>query len=230
MGGSRALALVFSASLLVMIGFANFAAYKYNDPFPPLAVSLSSPVTRLSDFVGISLGFRKLMADLAWIQLLLYYGTPEEGSDPEEVENGGGHYPLVLAYCQRVARFDPYFKYIYYYGGASLGWNLNRLDEAEEFLEEGIQANPKEWRFQQYLAGLAYQKNHNINKLTEFLEGFVEQDDCPNILRALLANIYQKQKRYNDSIRIWMIVYKTNDPLYLDRAASKIREMGPYTH
>ena len=140
---------------------------------------------------------------MAWIQTLVYYGSTDEGTDAETAEQGGGQYPHFLAYCQRVAEIDPYFKYVYYYGGGVLGWNLNRLDEAEELLKEGIKAHPKEWRFQQFLAALAYQKNHDINKLVDFLEGFVEEKDCPNMLRSILANIYKKQKRYLDAIRVW---------------------------
>src|ERR1017187_7058608 len=161
---------ILGASLLAMGTLASVAAAHFNEPFPPLSVSLSSPVARLSDFAGIALGFRKLTADIAWIQTLIYYGTFEEGSEPEAVEQGGGHYPLFLAHCQRVEQIDPYFKYVFYYGGGVLGWNLNRLDEAEELLKEGIKAHPKEWRFQQFLAGLAFQKNHDVNKLTDFLQ------------------------------------------------------------
>ncbi len=228
---SRTLVWIFNASVLATIYLATLAANHYNEPFPPLAVSLSTPVTRLSDFVGIAMGFRKLTADIAWIQTLIYYGTHEEGAHTEEEEHGGGgHYPLFLAYCQRVAQIDPNFKHIFYYGGGVLGWNLNRLDEAELLLEEGVLAHPKEWRFQQYLAALAYQKNHNINKLTEFLEGFVEEEDCPNLLRSILANIYKKQKRYKEAIHVWMIVYKTQDPSYLKRSMSQMQEMGHSTH
>ncbi len=107
---------------------------------------------------------------------------------------------------------------------------MNRLDEAEELLKEGIQAHPKEWRLQQFLAGLAYQKNHDINKLAEFLEAFVYEPDCPNMLRSILANIYKKEKRYRDAIRVWLIVYDTQDPIYLERATSQIREMTPLAH
>ncbi len=176
------------------------------------------------------MGFRKLTADMAWIQTLLYYGTHEAGVDPEEAENGGGRYPLFLAYCQRVGQIDPSFKYVYYFGGAVLGWNLNRLDEAEEILKEGIKAHPKEWRFQQFLAGIAFQKSHNVKGLEEFLKGFVEEPDCPNILRSILANIYKKQKQYREAIHVWSLVYNPQDPSDLERATSQIKELAPLAH
>jgi len=228
MGQSRGLAGLFGISLVLMITLSYLTARHFVEPFPPLAASLSSPVTPLSDFIGISLGFRKVTADLAWIQTLVYYGSTEEGTDEERaVDTGEGKYPLFLAYCQRVANLDPSFKYVFYYGGGVLGWNLNRLDEAEVLLKEGIKAHPKEWRYQQFLAGLAYQKNHNIKLLEEFLKGFVDENDCPNLLRSILANIYKKQKQYKEAIYVWTLVYNTHDPLYTMRAVSQIREMYP---
>jgi tetratricopeptide (TPR) repeat protein len=230
MDSSRSLLCVLGLFVSLTLGLATLAASRYAEPFPPLATSLSSSTSQLSDFAGIAMGFRKLTADLAWVQTLIYYGTNEAGVDPEEAENGGGSYPLFLSYCQRVARIDPSFKYVYYYGGSVLGWNLKRLDEAVEFLKEGVQAHPKEWRFQQFLAGLAYQKSSDINHLTEFLESFTQVKDSPNIMRCILANLYKKQKRYKDSIRIWMIIYDTGDPNNTAKALSEIREMAPLAH
>jgi tetratricopeptide (TPR) repeat protein len=230
MSTSRSLGWLSTALVGTALGLSYFAAKHRPEPFPPLNVSLSSPVARLSDFSGIALGFRALTADLAWIQTLLYYGTHEEGVDPEIAENGGGRYPLFLAYCQRVGQIDPRFKYVYYYGGAVLGWNLNRLDEAEILLKQGIQANPKEWRLQQFLAGLAYQKSHNINSLVDFLKVFSEEKDCPNILRSILAHIYKKQHRYREAIRIWLILYDSKDPSYFTIAKSQIEELSKLDH
>jgi tetratricopeptide (TPR) repeat protein len=199
-----------------------------------MAASLATPLADLRDFVGVSLGFRRLAADLAWIQTLQYYGTHEDhDSDDGHGHGHGGHdygagrYPLFTQYCERVARLDPYFTYVYYYGGGALGWNLGRLEEAESLLQLGIRNNPSEWRLPQYLAALSYQKNHDVANIVTFLEGFIGQDDCPNLLRALLANIYKKQKRYRDSIRVWQFIMRTGEPDYVNRGQQQIAQMLP---
>jgi hypothetical protein len=225
MGQNRIMAGFFCISLAVMASLSTLVANHFSEPFPPLSISLSSPVSPLSDFIGISMGFRKATADIAWIETLVYYGTHEQGAGEEVADTGGGNYPLFLSYCQRVARIDPSFKYVFYYGGGVLGWNLNRQNEAEELLREGIKQHPKEWRYQQFLAGLAYEKNHDINALADFLKGFVEDKDCPNLLRSILANIYKKQKRYKEAIYVWTLVHDTGDPNYLRRSESQIKEM-----
>jgi tetratricopeptide (TPR) repeat protein len=176
----------------------------------------------------MSLGMRRLAADIAWIQTLQYYGTHEAEQTEEEETSGGGTYGRFLDYCRRVTRIDPFFTYVYYYGGGVLGWNLNRLDEAEAFIREGIERNPKEWRLQKYLAAMAYERNHDVAALTQFLEAFVTEPDCPNLLRSLLANIYKREGRRADAVRIWTLVLETRDPQFDYRAREQLKLLlGP---
>lgn len=215
------------ATLLLLAFFTARLHRNPPNPFPPLAVSLSSRVANLKDFGALSLGLRRLGADIAWIQTLQYYGTQEEGQSEFEFENGIGKYPDFLALSQRVALIDPYFTYIYYFGSAALAWNMNRAQEAEELLRLGIQNNPHEWRLQQYLGALAFQKNHDPKKLADFLEGYIGDPECPNILRSILANLYKKQARYRDSMRVWFVILDSKDPAYKDRAENQIQELAP---
>jgi tetratricopeptide (TPR) repeat protein len=193
-------------------------ALRFHDPYPSMVASLTTPETGLQDVGGIALGLRRLAADIAWIQTLQYYGTPEAGQSESEFENGMGKYPRFLAHCERVIGIDPYFTYVYYYGGGVLGWNLERYSEAEHLIKEGIARNPAEWRLPQYLAGLAYQKNHDITQLTTFLESLVQDPNCPLMMKALLANVYKKQRLYDKALELWSAIYDARDPAYMQRA------------
>ncbi|MFA5975999.1 MAG: hypothetical protein WC859_07520 [Elusimicrobiota bacterium] len=217
----------FAGSLLLTAFFTTQLAIRFQDPFPPLSVSLSTQVSSLHDFTGIAAGLRRLAADIAWIQTLQYYGTAEEGQSDFESDNGMGDYPLLLSYCQRVTRIDPFFSYAYYYGAGSLGWNLNRWDEAEILLRQGIQNNPHDARLKEYLGSIAYEHNHDVSKLAEFLESFIYDPECPNLLRSILANIYKKQKLFGKALRVWVMVYDTGDPTYRTAAETHIRELIP---
>jgi hypothetical protein len=215
---------------LIGAGAATFCTlqwsmFSYESPYSHADAALSSPVSSLNDFAGVLLGLRRLAADVAWIQTLQYYGTPEGIVEEEEEENGGGHYPLFFSYCERVARIDPHFVYVYYYGGGALGWNLKRLNEAEALLKLGIQNNPKEWRLGQYLAAMSYQKDHDIDKLERFLESFIDQPECPTLLRALLANLYKKQHRYREASQIWLWIAQHGDPSDVHRAREQLQSL-----
>ena len=226
----RATLLTLAASLGLAGLFLLQISSRYHNPYPPMTASLSTPETDLQDVGGVSLGLRRLTADLAWIQTLQYYGTPESGQSEFEIENGIGRYPRFLATCQRVAGIDPYFTYVYYFGGAVLGWNLNRFSEAEELLKEGIAHNPTEWRLSQYLAGLAYQKNHDVAKLAVFLETIAEDPQCPLLMKALLANLYKKQHLYDKALHVWRMIYDSGDPNYMRRAQDQTKEIFRLPH
>jgi tetratricopeptide (TPR) repeat protein len=218
------------AVFLIHIAILVQLTLRVHPVYPPMFESLRSPKTELQDVIGAALGMRRLVADLAWIQTLQYYGTPELGQTETEEQNGGGRYPDFLSYCQRVADIDPYFTYVYYYGGASLGWNLNRLSEAEALLKDGIARNPGEWRLPQYLAGLAYQKDHDVANLIKFLESVANDPNSPLLMRALLANLYKKQRLYDKALQLWEQIYETGDPVYASRAVDQFKEIRRLQH
>ncbi|OGR93097.1 MAG: hypothetical protein A2992_08830 [Elusimicrobia bacterium RIFCSPLOWO2_01_FULL_59_12] len=201
----------------------TYLSKHFRNPYPPMPLSLQGSKTELQDVLGVTLGIRRLAADLAWIQTLQYYGTPEPGQTDFAFHNGMGVYADFLDHCRHVSRIDPYFTYVYYYGGSVLGWNLNRLSEAEQLLREGIAHNPTEWRLPQYLAGLAYQKNHDSANLMKFLESITKDPECPLLMQALLANLYKKQHRYVEALRMWERIYSSGDPSYRQRAREQFQ-------
>jgi len=230
MTSARPAALTLLASLgLAMVLLVQLVG-RYHNPYPSMTASLSTPQANLGDVGGVALGLRRISADLAWIQTLQYYGTLEPGQSESDFENGLGHYPLFLAHCRHAAGIDPYFTYIYLYGGSVLGWNLNRLSEAEELLREGIARNPTEWRLPQYLAGLAYQKNHDVIELMRFLETIVQDPQCPLMMKALLANLYKKQRLFDKAIALWETIYQNGDADYRLRAIRQVQDIQRLKH
>jgi hypothetical protein len=228
------------------------------------------PKYALMDLSGAMAGARRLGADIAWIQLLQYYGsteTPvdkdaeyqlscdmvkylfgqkvsEKGEEDGCSEEGhfhpnlqGGVYQDLYRHCQRVVQLDPFFSFAYLYGAGSLGWNLNRPDEAIELLRSGISnmenykaeitKDPRQpyWQFHLYLAALTYTKTGESDKMRELLETAVLQPECPNMVKVLLANIYQKDSLFLPALKLWLGIYDSGDPSYSQRSAQKIAEL-----
>jgi len=104
-----------------------------------------------------------------------------------------------------VVDLDPFFQYAYLYGAGALAWNLNRPDEAVELLKKGIDymenyrsditkdVHESFWQLNLYMSAIVYRKMDDFKKMTYMLEVAVKQPDCPNIIKAILANIYQKE-------------------------------------
>ena len=213
-------------SSLCLVGLFLFQlAHHYRNPYPAINASLVSPHTGLQDVGSVVMGLRRLGADLAWIQTLQYYGTPEPGQSEFESENGMGSYTELFDRCKRVSQIDPYFVEVYDYCGAALTWNLNRLAEGEELLKEGIANNPSDWRLAQYLAAMAYQKNHDVKNLLTYLETIAKDPQSPFLMKAILANIYKKQHLFDKALRLWVVIYETGTPDYQNRALDQIRDI-----
>jgi hypothetical protein len=262
-------------SLLLIFILLAFSSVLLTEAFIyPYSHVKSSPIPRYTvmDLCGAMAGLRRLSADIAWIQLLQYYGSPETTIDKDteyqvsidmvkhllgkndfEKETcldpnctdkhhyhpniEGGVYPELYKYCLRVIQLDPFFSFAYLYGAASLGWNLNRPDEAIELLQTGISnmetfrseitkdTHQPYWQLHLYLGALTYRKMGEFEKMRGLLETAVLQPECPNMVKVLLANIYQKESKFAPALKLWLEVYDSGDPAYSRRAAEKITEL-----
>lgn len=230
MSTTRGISFALISSLCLIGLFLFQLSHTYRNPYPHITTSLESPQTDLQDVGGIVLGLRRLGADLAWIQTLQYYGTQEPGQSEFEFENGLGNYPQLFERCKRVTQIDPYFTEVYDYCGSALTWNLDRLSEGEELLKEGIAKNPTDWRLAQYLAAMAYQKNHDVKNLLIYLETIAKDPQSPFLMKAILANLYKKQHLFDKALQLWVVIYETGTPDYQNRALDKIREISRLKH
>lgn len=256
--------IVYTSIVLIRIPIAHNLVY----PFHLIKISAIEKYVAL-DMFAVLTGTRRLVSDIAWIQLLQYYGSPEKPLEKEEEYNvsidmtkyifgikikdrcddktnihghyqakiEGGIYPDLFKYCSRVVNLDPFYYYVYLYGAGALAWNLQRPDEAVELLKKGVNAMEKYksnitkdvhqpfWQFHLYLSAIAYRKAGEYNKMAQLLETAVNQPECPNMVKVILANLYQKENKIAGSLRIWIQIYESNDLMYNDKAKEKIIEL-----
>ena len=206
--------------LLIILALTGWWANK-NSNYPyPAPVDIVTEKTKPIDFAGFLFGMRRIIADIMWVQTLQYYGgggwedkVSEEKyrkyEHDEKRKGEYGRYRYLLAMCQRCVRIDPYFKYVYAFGGASLAWNLTRYDEALELLNEGIEHNPQFYPFHLYAAAIIYSKEGKSTDVIKKLEEAVKYTDCPFEVKLILGNIYTKYGRYEDAANIWVDIYYT---------------------
>lgn len=216
----------------------------------------------LLDLTSVLFGVRKLGADIAWIQLLQYYGTPEgnfteeekwqmygpfdpntekhgeqegatgheehehSGYGPQGKFYGSGQYFEFLKLSQRVIRLDPYLEYVYLFSSASLAWNLERPDEGIQLLDEGIANMPNSWKLYLYKQAIIYKKADRYAEMVSSLEKAIEQPDCPDMVKSILANIYKKQGNYRRAAEIWMKILENPNSSYYNYAKQQIENLS----
>jgi tetratricopeptide (TPR) repeat protein len=203
----------------------------------PLFSQPSMPRYTVEDTLWAMAGMRRLAADMAYVQMLQYYGTDPE----EEHEHESGHihvdlgeeawadrrpgripneaFPELAAYCGRATDLDPYFDYVYLFGAGALAFNLNRGDEALSLLAKGVRFNPNQTRFHLYAAAAAYRKSFEVDRVIQLLEQAAADPECPSMLQNILANIYKKKGDWRNAARIYLrLLDNSRDPSYVEVA------------
>jgi hypothetical protein len=170
-------------------------------------------------------GLRRLGAGLAWVQLLQYYGNSDNGTDK---------YKDFLQYCWRIVYFDPFASYAYLTGSAGLAWNMARPEEALSLLEYGIRVTDEYgvnmtsdfrqpfWQYHLYVSAIVYKQKGDFSNMIQMLVKAAQQPNCPNMLKAVLANVLESIQDYKGSLRLWFEIYSSNDPMYTKKAEEKI--------
>lgn len=231
-----------AASLL----FAGFWAFRsYSAPFPPASSIKEVAGGAAEDALALSLGLRRLAADLWFVRLMQYYGTHEfqdpdighaapghvhDGHCCEGSHFGEGRYPEFLNYSRHILALDPYFVNAGLYAAASLAFNLYRPEEAVSVVNLALIYSPREWKYVRLLAAIGYSKAKNPAKVAQQIAPLLEEPDCPVMIRQLAAFLNKKAGDRAAAYAIYKsILTATRDPFYIENARKEMAklEKGP---
>jgi tetratricopeptide (TPR) repeat protein len=192
----------------------------------------------------LSLGMRRLAADLGLIRMLVYYGTPEDESGHEghghppgghdaydpahpELSWGGGHYPELLARARAIRALDPRYDYPVFYAAGALAFNLNRPSQALDLLEEALRDDPGSAQLKAYVGAIGFLKQGDGRRVVEMLEPTLADPDCPTMIKMMLALMYRQQRRPADAVRLYREVLATSrDEGYKAQARHALSTLG----
>jgi len=204
-------------------------------PFPPPSALREVRRSAIEDMLALSLGARRLFADLWFIRLMQYYGTQELYGGEEEEEDGhchhghdfgSGKYPEFLALSRHIAALDPYFKNAVLYSAGSLAFNLSRPDEAAGLLNYALANTPSDWKFLMMLAAIGYSKSSEPAKVAQTIAPLVRERDCPVMLKQLAAFLNKKIGNYQAAAEIYADILKTSkDPFYTRNAEKELKKI-----
>ena len=183
----------------------------------------------VQDMAAVLAGARRMGADVAFIQLLQYYGSGEEAKprpgervdDPKKL-----WLPRFLPLSSRIAALNPFFRFGVLFSAGTLGFVLDRPEEALSLLERATAVDPTFWRYRLYAGAIAYQKNENPDKVIVFLEEALKYPDCPSILQNILANLHKKRGDYARAAEIYRFTLQTSrDPAAVNTARTQLKRL-----
>lgn len=219
-----------AAGLALILAGNAWVSRRFSPPFPdPTTLSLT-PESAVRTGVLVSMGMRRLAADLELIQLLIYYGTSENGveEEPEAFTFGKGNYPEIKSRVLRIIALDPSFRYAALYGAGALAFNLDRQVEALDILRVAAERDPKEWKYRMYAGAIAAQKKGDPGLIVRELTPVLSDPDCPTMLKHMLAFLNRRLGRREEAVRIYRDILRSRDPSYYPSARRALTELGAF--
>jgi tetratricopeptide (TPR) repeat protein len=135
-------------------------------------------------------------------------------------------YPHLAGYARRILSLDPCFHYAQLFIGGALGFNLNRTAEAMDVLESASAADPTFWRYKYYIGAVAYRKSREMDKAIRSLEEVRRYEDCPSMLKNILANLYLKNGQVLKAAEVFLdLAEHSRDQNYRELAVRKLADI-----
>ncbi len=176
----------------------------------------------------LSLGMRRLAADLGFIRLLIYYGTPQPGAEEEEqvTQAVSSAYPELAARALRILDVDPTFTYATLYASGALAFNLNRPDEALRVLQVALSRDAHNVQYQAYVAAIGLHRRGDKAGVIRILEPILGESDCPAMIKNMMAYLYAQCGQQEKAAALYRLIQDTSkDPRYRRVAEEALKRL-----
>lgn len=145
-----------------------------------------------------SLGFRELVADVLWLQVIQVIGQ-------RKLSKEDGHW-LYLA-VDRITTLDPRFVRAYEAGSLALCTLVVLPEESNRLLEKGMQHNPQEWKLPFLLAINYYFEMADDKKAADAMSQAARLPGSPDALARLAAKLFVSAKSPQQAVDFLANVY-----------------------
>lgn len=224
-----------AAALLVSLGWAASKAYR--PPFPDPSGIRVPRGEAIQNGALLSLGMRRLAADLSFIRLLMYYGTPEEREEDDHAHPhgvahqwGSGHYPDMLPLATRIIELDPAFTFVPVYAAGALAFNLDRPDEAMSMLTRASGLlppdDPVQWKYRVLVAGIGFHKKGDAERVLAEVSPILGDPNCPTLIKNMMAFLNRRLGRRDEAVRLYREILRSKDASYRHIAERALKELG----
>lgn len=225
--------LLLAAALAATLGLNHVLGRLAALPYPPPTEMRLGAQDAVTSAALLSLGMRRLGADIGLIRLLVYYGTPERGLEEGHHEHdghgphdyGAGVYSELGPRALRILDLDPYWDYPVLYTAGALSFNLHRPQEALQLLREGLRYRPKDPRYLAYMAAIGFHEDGDMAKVVDELTPVVGEE-APTILKNMLAYMNVRLGRREEAVRLYREMLLSRDENYHPVARRALKALG----
>ncbi|MEK6542907.1 MAG: hypothetical protein AABZ44_00500 [Elusimicrobiota bacterium] len=223
------LSIPLAALVTINTLIASFHQDRYLEDLPQIFEVSSGQTGGTRDLVLTSLGMRALASDLAFLDVLVYYGSRPNEADAHEWEHASGWgsdtrmYVDLYALGRRIVGLDPFFRSAILYAANSLAFNEGRNAQAISLLKEAMVKDGGYWPYALNLSAIAYKDTGEFARLIEPIEEMRSYPECPDMLKNILGNIYIKTGRFAEALGVFSeIAASGKDEEYRKLAQEKV--------
>jgi len=164
----------------------------------------------------LTLGQRTLLADIAWLQAIQYYGKHRMADR---------RYPLADHLFDVITRVDPQFRSAYVFGALVLEEETRALERSRTLFARGMRANPDDWMIAFQRGFLEYLRGDAATGSLQMVWA-ARLPGAPPYVARLAAHACGKTGRREMAIRIWQeIALHSEDPAIQALALQRLRDL-----
>jgi hypothetical protein len=146
-----------------------------------------------------SLGYRELVADLLWLQVIQIMGQ-------QKLSGEAGQW--LFHAVDRITTLDPKFVRAYEAGSLALCTLVVMPEESNRLLEKGMQHNPQEWKLPFYMGINYYFEMADDARAAEAMAKAASLPGAPDGLARLAAKLFVSAKSPQHAVDLLMKVYQ----------------------
>jgi hypothetical protein len=201
--------VIFIATMVMMVGMAGsvWSAWRLERLRPNATLRDVMYIQSPRTVRYLSLGYSGLAADIYWTRAVQYFGGKHHEHSME--------YQLLYPMLNLTAGLDPHLVVAYEFGSFFLAQKppegAGSPDLAAEFVERGIQANPKEWRLYYHLGFI---QSIERKDYAAAAEAFRKGSEVPGALpwmKVMAAAMSQRGGDRETSRYLWSRIYESSD-------------------
>lgn len=155
--------------------------------------------------IAVMTGFKEIASDFLFLQSIQYFGDWKLRKEKK--------FKMVYPVLRATTTISPHFVPGYYFGALVLD-ELGYIDEAIDFLNEGIAKNPQAfelWLYRDFTIRLF--KTKEYKEAIKGIKSALQLKGYPPILERILAYAYEKDGQIEKAISQWERIYaSTEDP------------------
>ena len=222
MKGRSAVTWAFAMLLVLCLAGSGVEMNKVEKLRPAAPLEETLYISSPQALKRVSLGYNGLLADIYWTRAVQYFG--------EKAIARSQRFDLLRPLLEITTALDPHLVVAYEFGSTFLAqqppMGAGQPDQAIDYVREGIENNPKEWRLYNDLAFIYYFEKKDYAAAGRVMEEGSRVPGAHPYMKTVAATLVQRGGDLETARLLWTNLYQTtNDSGVRDNAEKHLRAL-----